>query len=232
MKTILALSAALAACGAAAHASPFAAFDASDVMLQNASLRGDPTGDAFFFAPGLGGLGGYAVAGTFVDAIAGTTMQIGTDLNGGIVTVSSTITSNGGGNYDIVLSMTTTSGELAPTGYNVGGITADTLGVFLGGNANGDPFEFGGPAFVNSATIELLDGGALAAGPFDISSFANFTAGEGGSWDGGFGVTFGAGSAGAGVDGITFRGNFTVVPAPAGVAMLGLGGLVATRRRR
>lgn len=236
MKKTFAMTFAVATCAGAAFAFPFQAYDASAQLnvdgFQNQGLRGDPTGDSFFYVPGIGNTTGFAIAGTFGNAVAGSSTVIGNGLAQAPVTVDSTIIDNGGGNFDIILRMSTTAADLAPAGFTVGGVAADRLGVFLGASAGGDPFNFSDDAFTNSATIELLNNGVNAAGPFDIASFANFTAGPNGSWNGGFGVNFGAGSAGIGINEIVFRGNFTVVPAPSALALVGLGGLVAGRRRR
>ncbi|MEM8681650.1 MAG: hypothetical protein AAGF97_20065, partial [Planctomycetota bacterium] len=124
--------------------------------------------------------------------------------------------------------------DLSPGGFNVGGSPADTAGLFLGGNAGADPVDFPNPAIVSLATVELFDaaGGSLG-GPFDITGFANFTAGPGGGWDGGVGVTFGAGSAGIGIAAYDLIVEYNMVPEPTSMltCLFGLLGLGWVRRR-
>jgi hypothetical protein len=232
MKTMTIL--ALAATAGAASALNLQATEYTGTVLgQTQQLLGDPTGSTFFYSSGVGSAaGGFALAIPMAaDAVVGATTIIGTDLTGGTVSVESTVVDNGGGNFDVTMRMFTDGADLSPGGFTTGGVTADTAGVFMGGNGGGTPFQFSDTAITNSAEIELIGAAGSIAGPFDISAFGNFTADNGG-WDGGFGVTFGAGSAGLGITEYVFTGNFTVVPAPGAMAIAGLGGLVATRRRR
>lgn len=200
-------------------------------------VQGDPSGDSFFVAPGLGNAGGFflaTAAGTGAEATAGGIGDyVGDTLLGAGIFVDSSIVDNGGGNFDVSIYMYSADGsDLAPAGFtDGGGIALDTFGFFMGANGGGSPLDFSGVALTNSATIEIFDAVGPAGGPFDVSGFANFAA-LGGGWDGSFGVSFGAGSAGAGINAVEFLVNVTVVPAPAGMATLALGGLVATRRRR
>ena len=227
---------AMAATAGLASANTLQAFEhTGSVFGQTQQLLGDPTGDSFLYAAGIGSAaGGFALAITSrVDAVAGSTTVIGGDLLGGTVSVQSIVIDNGAGNFDVTMRMFTTGADLAPPGFVTGPLMspATTAGVFMGANGGGNPFNFSDTALTNAASIELVGAQGSLAGPFDISSFANFSA-AGGGWDGGFGVTFGAGSAGLGITEYVFRGNFTVVPAPGAMAIAGLGGLVATRRRR
>ena len=200
------------------------------------NLNGDPTGNPFFVAPGFGNAAdGFFLAGSgpFADTSAGAMMDnIGGNIDGvSSIFVDSVVTDNGGGNFDIVILLYTDGADLAPSGFSGGTAPIDTLGFFMGANAGGTNLDFSDVAITNSASIELFNAAGPAGGPFDIVTFGDFTADAGG-WDGSLGVTFGAGSAGAGITGIELRVNVDVVPAPSGMALLGLGGLVATRRRR
>ena len=202
--------------------------------------RGDPTGDNYFVAPGIGS----TAEGFFINAdmagIADSTAgagatSIGFGIDGSEIFSENTVTDNGGGNFDIEIRLFTSGPDIAPGGFaGPNGGALDTAGFFLGGNAGGDPFEFSDAVFNNSATLDFLDGtgASLLGGAADISGFANFTDGPGGTWDGGLGVTFGAGSAGLGAVEYVFNGNFTKIPAPGAAALFGLGGLAAARRRR
>ncbi len=199
----------------------------------NADYQSTQGGAPYFVAPGLGGAGGFAIAMTGgVESALGSTAAVGSGLaTGADVIAESSATDNGGGNWDIMVSIFTADGsDLAPAGFTVGGLPADTLGFFMGLNAGGSVCDLGDTMHVTSATIELFDPAGPAGGPFDISGFANFSDPAG--WDGSAGVVFGAGSAGSGVNMMTLLVNVDVVPAPSGLAALAFGGLVASRRRR
>ncbi len=200
------------------------------------ATQGSPAGDAFFVAPGIGNAGGFFLAGgPFADSAIGNVGDaIGAGLGGGFnVAVDSSVVDNGGGNFDVRVYLYSLDGsDMFPAGFvDGGGVALDSAGFFLGASAGGDPIDFSDVATTNSATIEVFDAAGPAGGPFDISGFANFS-NLGGGWDGSLGVSFGAGSAGAGINGIELLVNVTVVPAPAGLAPLALAGLVASRRRR
>ena len=199
------------------------------------STQGSPAGDAFFVAPGIGNAGGFFLAGgPFTESAIG---NVGDDIGAGLgtsnIAVDSSVFDNGGGNFDVRIFLYSLDGsDMFPAGFvDGGGLPLDTAGFFLGASAGANPVDFSGVAFTNSASIELFDAAGPAGGPFDISGFANFS-GLGGGWDGSLGVSFGAGSAAAGINGIELLVNVDVVPAPAGLAPLAMVGLVASRRRR
>ena len=209
-------------------------------------LFGNPTGnnfnprsavgDVYFFAPGIGSTEGLSLTGTYEDSIFDLQPQvIGTDIEGATITSSqSQVLVQGTTNqYDVSLSLTSSSGELFPSGWAIGGAPANTAGLFLGENANGNPLDFSAPVEVNSAFINLYDTEGESLGSFDITSFASFTAGPGGTWPGSMGVTFGAGSTGVGIATASLDLNVTVIPEPGTATLLGLGaaGLLIRRRR-
>lgn len=203
-------------------------------VVHNPGHQSTQGADLVTVANGIGNTGGFALAATgLTDHTIGATDEVvGGGLVSGDIVVTSSMTHNGGGNYDIAITLYSSDGsDLFPSGFTVAGLAADTGGFFMGVNAGGDPINFSDVALTNSATIEIFDSAGPAGGPFDISGFANFSA-LGGGWDGSVGVSFGAGSAGAGINAVELLVNVTVVPAPAGLAGLALGGLVASRRRR
>ena len=241
------LTALIGACGVIAATAGMASADLTvsertgGIQSMNGEFgpRGDPSGDTYFAAPGIGSdVEGFFLnsdADGVADSVAGAgSTQVGLTIDGQPIFTSSTIT-GGPSTFDIEIRLFTTGTDLAATGISgPNGGALDTAGFFLGGNAGGDPFEFSEPVFTNSATIDAIDGtgASLLGGGADISGFANFTDGVGGTWDGGLGVTFGAGSAGAGIVEYVFQGNFTKIPAPGTAVLMGFGGLAAARRRR
>ena len=84
----------------------------------------------------------------------------------------------------------------------------------------------------SSTAYNMVLGGDLAAGDYTI--VLTDTYGDGWSWGGVPGGVTGYGGSASGsaftISGSVASGSFTVVPAPAGLALLGLAGL--TRRRR
>lgn len=170
-------------------------------------------GDAYFCAPGIGNTGGFALSATGVtdSVINGATEVIGTTLAAPTSPINSTdtVVANGGGNFVLTIRMDSV-GDVCPAGFNLGGVPADIAGFFLGANAGADPINFTNVALVNSAAISVLDlTGAVGAGPFDISGFANFAdPAFGGGWNGSLGVTFGAGSVG-GIGGFELVVDYT-----------------------
>lgn len=191
-----------------------------------------PTG-GYWNVPGIGSAsGGYAIAGSgFVDSNAdGLTEVIGNGLLGNTISSSDASGPIGGGQFITQLSLSSSDGELFPTGFSVGGFPATGGGFFLGANAGGTPLNIPGGATVVQALVGGFDsGGGLLYGPFDITGFGNFTAGPGGTWDGSLGVSI---SNAAGLGTATFVLEVIYTPAPSAMALLGLGGLAATRRRR
>lgn len=215
-----------------------AGFTVSEASLDLSAFDQDvrnPSGDTYFQAAGLGGTGGFAIAtvGAVTDTFNGLSQATGTGIIGGTHTgIAEVNTFGGAGSTGFIRFGLTSPVEMAPSGFNVGGQPANRAGYFLGANAGGSPVDFANGVVVSLATIELLDTSGASLGVSDITAFANFTAGAGGTWDGSLGVAFGVGSAGIGIGGYIITINGTLVPTPATAALLGLGGLVAVRRRR
>ncbi len=225
-----------AICAALVAASGAAAdFQVSEVTT-DMDIYGNPLGgtrapvanDAYFIAPGIGGAGGFALSGTYATSTFDSAAEvIGTDV------VAATISSSESDIASVAnVSISSSSGELWPTGFSVGGFPADTGAFFMGINAGGDPLDWVSDNIVNLAIITGYDslGGVIFA--FDITAFGSFTAGPNGSWNGSLGVSFGAGTTGIGVARVDLDVSYSKVPAPGTLALLSLGGLVATRRRR
>ncbi len=203
--------------------------DASGIFLPEIAQETATAGSAYFVAPGIGSAaGGFAIAAnSSVDStIDGAVEVVGTTIGVDAAPISSGDTQ--AGTYSLTLDLTTT-GDLAPAGFNVGGFAADTGGFFLGANGGGTPVAFDFPPIVTFATISVTDLAGAVSGPFDITGFGNFTAGPGGSWDGSAGVTFGAGS--NGISGYQLVVQYVPEPASAGLLLLGsLLGLGVIRR--
>ncbi len=189
------------------------ALTASLVALLATPAFAQIPGDNYIFTPGLGSTVGFAfsMTGATDSIIDGAGETVGAALlapNDPVISTD-TVVDNGGGNFDLTLSITS-AGDLCPAGFTVGGATADTAGVFMGANAGGSPVNFINAPVVNTATVSILDaGGVVIGGPFDISGFADFADPDfGGGWNGSVGVSFGAGSAGN-IFGFQFDINYT-----------------------
>ena len=188
-----------------------------------------PTGD-YFLAPGIGNGGGFFLAGgPFIDStINDGTEDIGGDLLGGSVLSSDLLVDNGGGNFDLILTIESTSGDLAPAGLtDGGGAPLDIAAVFLGASGGGTPLDLSGGA-PNSLLLDAFAGGAsIFGGPVDLAGIGvDITTGS-------TGITFGAGTAGIGIESITLTYNFTkAVPEPTSAALLSIVGLGLVARRR
>jgi hypothetical protein len=189
-------------------------------------------GDAYFITPGIGGAGGFAISmGGATDSVIDNAGEVvGADIVGGApITSADLLIGN-----TLQISISDANGLLSPGGFTVGGLPADTAGLFIGGNAGGDPVDFT-PHTVLAATIELFDvsGATLTGGPLDISSFSNFSNGPGGGWDGSLGVTFGAGSSGIGIARYELNVTFAKIPEPSTIAILSIAtmGMISRRRR-
>ncbi|MBX3364931.1 MAG: hypothetical protein KF866_09215 [Phycisphaeraceae bacterium] len=220
---------------ASADIYPVEVYEVPSFEFGSGSSPENPSGNSYWFIPGIGGAGGFAASGAYVDSVFdGNPQVIGTDVAGSDITSSQSVSPNSGqfGIYDLTMTLSS-SGELWPGGFVVGGQPATAGGLFMGSNGGGLNLSFPGPVFVNSAIITLFNAaGGVAGGPFDITAFGTFTAGPLGDWLGNFGVSFGAGSAGAGIVSAVVSMNVFVTPTPASVAVLGLAGLAAARRRR
>ena len=189
-------------------------------------LAGGP-GGAYLVAPGLGNGGGFFLAGgPFVDSnIDGLNENIGADLLGGSVFSNDVLTDNGDGTQTLLLTITSSSGELFPSGFSDGVNPLNRAGMFFGANAGGTPLDFGGET-VLAADLDALDaaGASIFGGPVELVGLGfNIQSGS-------FGINFGDDTVGLGVGEVTLA--ITMTPAPGSVALLGLGGLCATRRRR
>lgn len=191
-----------------------------------------PTGD-YFLVPGIGNFtgGGFFIAGgPYVDStINNGTEDIGPDSFGGSVLSSDLVVNNGGGNFDLILTLESTSGELAPGGMvDAFGAPLDNAAIFLGSAAGGTDLDLSGSP-PNSLFLDAFVAGAsIFGGPVDIGSLGvDITTGN-------TGIAFGAGTAGIGIDTISFTYNFTkAVPEPTSAALLSVVGLglMACRRR-
>lgn len=227
----------LALCASAGFAIAGPTFNVSEASISdfgNAPLT--PSGDGYFHVAGLGGAGGFAFAtlGAVDDTFDGLSQVIGVGIVDGTHTaIAETDTFAGAGSSGAIMFGLNSDGtDFAPTGFTVGGLTADAFGIFVGANAGANPLDSSPAILVSLATVELFDAAGGSLGVSDITAFSNFTAGAGGTWDGSMGVAFGSGSAGAGIVGYKVTIEGTLVPAPASAALLGLGGIVALRRRR
>ena len=185
------------------------------------------SGDPYTFISGIGGPGGFAssLVGS-VDSIANNgTESNGTDIFGTAVFSSDNLLTNGGGNFDLLLTLS--GGELAPGGFSVGGLPADTAAIFIGAAAGGDPLELL-PHQVNFATLEAFDsnGNLLLGGPMDI------TQSVGTEFTGNLGFSLGAGTTGIGISSYQLRINFSTVPEPTCLAFVALAGFFTGFRRQ
>ncbi len=187
-----------------AHAQSFTVSEAS---ISGAANFTPTANDAYRMINGIGGAGGFALASSGVVDATHTDAAGDMDVVGQVLTANTDViaeeTNVGAGTFTADLS-SSTSDDLCPGGFTVGGQPADTCGFFFGASGVGSPLAFDQPACVTSATIQIFIDGASAGGPFDISGFGSFTAGPVGDWDGNTGVTFGAGSSGVGIDAFQF----------------------------
>ncbi len=207
------------------------------------SLPSSPTpfdvvaNDAYFFAPGIGGTGGFALSmtGAVNSIFDGAPNVVGSTLvTNRPVTTTESLVNNGGGNYDLSIFLQAENGStIWPTGFTVGGQPANAGGLFLGANAGGNPINFVNPAIVNSAFVDLYDTAGLPVTSFDITAFSIFSAGPDGDWLGSLGVSFGAGSANGSIGGFGLRVNYNSVPEPTSGLLVGLAltGIGLSRRR-
>lgn len=202
------------------------------------ALNGDlvDTGIAVF------GPGGGALLSDF-DHVIGTTQSAVSPL--GINTqVSSSVSDNGDNTNTLTISWLGLGAlggltNLIPPGSGVGGDIIDTISFELG-SANFGPNGFDDALFDGviapdsngdgtlEADFDLFDstGGILFSGTFFVTESAT-----------GFGGVIFIDAGGADLTGFDIAGGearvtYAVIPAPGAAALLGLGGLVAVRRRR
>ncbi len=191
-------------------------------VLQEVSVSGqaslNPDAGSYLYLPGLGnGAFGFVLAANgpaeaaYTDA-AGDVDVVGTMLTPGgeVINVEEANVVNGDGSCTVNLNMTTTGPDLWPTGFLVGGAAADTGAFFIGASGGGTALSWAtdGPPIMTASEVELFTpAGTLAL--IDLSSAGVFTAGPGGSWAGSAGFSFGATSAGLGINRIDFRFSYT-----------------------
>ncbi|MEM9166831.1 MAG: PEP-CTERM sorting domain-containing protein [Planctomycetota bacterium] len=194
------------------------------------------TTDGYRLAPGIGNAGGFAIAGsgvsdsTFDDAAEVIGSALSGEILGGADNTLSGDISAANTNTVFQISVFDNGGlDLTPSGFNVGGLPADQSGLFLGANGGGSPLDFAIPVDVN----EILFFGLDSAGtPVFVLNVTGTIGAAPGTTSLSTGIVLNPVSVDLGVVELGFQFDVTTVPAPASAALLGLGGLVATRRRR
>jgi hypothetical protein len=172
---------------------------------------------------------GFALTGVTNANFAVNPSQVGNTLGAASAPAfSSAVQTIGGLGYLLQITLSS-AGDLAPAGFTVGGAPATNAGFFVGANAGGPSVNIPGGAQVIQATFEYFNLAGESQGLFNITSFAPFTAGPDGTWNGNLGLNLGAGSAG-GIG--SMRLEVLYVPAPGAIALLGMAGLLGSRRRR
>lgn len=241
MKNFMGRSVGIAAAAAftsAAFASPLT--DISSTSLTSwehgSPAAENPTGDSYFWVPAVGNTG-FGTTGTYGNSTFDLVQEnIGTSVLGDGVDTTETLADNAGGNYTLSISLIGAGGtDLAPNGLTVGGVAANRAGFFLGANAGGDPLDFAGgdTVIVNSGTINLFDAGgtSLTGGELNMDLATFFQDLPGGAWGGSFGIVFGAGTTGLGINHARVTINLDVIPEPGSLLLLGLGAISVLRRR-
>jgi len=233
---------AVAGLAAGASADIYGVMDGPAISFETASLRADPgvqTTDGFFLVPGVGNdANGFALTGgPFAEStFDGASEDIGNDVNGATITSNDTTLSGDvfqPGNSVFQITLSSSGGDVWPDGLVVGGVPADRGGIFLGANAGGNPLDFVAPTIVNEVIVFALDANGDQILGSDVTQIlTDFQTDPNGFWDGSLGIAFGAVSTGLGAATIGYQFDVTVTPAPTSMAVLGLGGLVAARRRR
>lgn len=227
-KLIMALVAVFAI--ATSASADFSISDAGSISGINPSPAGD-----YLFVPGAGNAAGFVFAGgPFAEStFDGAGNVIGPDFAGADVISSDLVTDNGDGTVNLLLTLTSGSGDFIPAGSVDGaGLPLDTFGLFVGASGGGTPIDFGSGVVI-SANLDGFVGGiggtSIFGGPIDLVPIGFDVQ------SGSLGISFGAGTAGIGLDTITLDINVTkeVIPEPTSMVVLGvLGmGLVARRRR-
>ena len=205
-------------------------FTVSDAGSMSGASARTASGD-YLIAPASAAPGGgfLFAGGPFTDStFNGATEQIGADLGGGFVESSDSLTVNGDGTVNVLLTLVSTSGEFVLAGSP----NNDRFGIFVGANAGGTPINFDGT--VNSAVLNAFIGGTGTTGIFGGGAGIDLVDIGFNIQSGSFGINFGDGSAALGLDAVTIDINITkAVPEPTSVALLGVLGVgLFTRRRR
>ncbi len=205
----------------------------SAASMQNVAPANRTT-DGYFLGHAIGGAGGFALISPNVDSIFnGASEVLGADGTTGGTITSSDATLVGDvfalGNTVIQVQLDTTAADMFISGFTVGGLPADSAGMFMGANAGGNPLDFTNPAFMNQALLYTIDASGATTNVFDVTGIMG-TLGDG-SWDGSAGVSI-SGLMDAGTVAAGFQFDLNIVPAPGSAALFGFAGLVATRRRR
>ncbi|MBL4591461.1 MAG: PEP-CTERM sorting domain-containing protein [Phycisphaerales bacterium] len=238
MKAVLLV--ALAGAASVAQAGLYTQADVNGDMsrISAASLQGtgqsSRTADAYFLGGGIGGAGGFALSTPSVDSIFnGAGEALGADIFGGNI-ISSDFTISGDvsalGETTFQIQLDTDGPDLfSSTPFSVGGLPVTDGGLFLGANAGGTAMSFVNPTFMKEAIMYFLDAAGAPIAAFDVTGLMGTNLD--GTWDGSAGVTVGN-LADLGTVTAGFQFTVTSVPAPGTAALLGLGGLIATRRRR
>ena len=214
----------------------FATSASADFTISDAGsidgVRSNPTpaGD-YFIVPGASPGDGFIFAGgPFTDStFNGAGEDIGPAIGGGAIISSDSVTDNGDGTFNLLLTLEASGGDFIPAGSVDGaGAPLTTFGLFVGASGGGTPIDFGS-GIVNTANLNGFAGGtSIFAAPFELVGAGIDVQ------SGSLGLSFGAGTAGIGLDTITIDINITkAIPVPTSMVVLGvLGmGLVARRRR-
>lgn len=156
-----------------------------------------------------------------------------------IRTVTDSAVANGGGGYDLLITITGTSptggpGNLFPSGFSGGNPVTPLTGAGVGlglnlGALGSSPLAFPPDNFVTSASLRLVRASG-ASTLFNLPPNTFF--GGPGAWSGVVGISVGGG-AGVTTDPFTtVIWDIRTVPTPGAVSLLAFGGLIAARRRR
>ena len=197
-----------------------------------ASATGDTVGAG---VTGFGAGGGAFLSGAGIHTIGGSDILAsgapGTIPDG---TITSSVSTVGGVRTLTIVFGADGGGAIAPAGLAIGGAPVDTVFFELPGTNGGtdlidDPMKIG----VATGTFDLLG----TAGASLFSSAATITdSGTSFSANNGVGITgvdlFDPAVIGDIITGGSYTISYAVIPAPSTFALLGLGGVVAHRRRR